>query len=70
VLVAPIQFLADHLELLSDVDLGAREQAEAAGMAFARIESLNVMPEFIAALAEVASAASAAPAGAGGPRGS
>jgi ferrochelatase len=70
VLVAPIQFLADHLEILYDVDIGAREQAEAAGMAFARIESLNVMPEFIAALAEVASAASAAPAGAGGPRGS
>jgi ferrochelatase len=65
-LVAPIQFLADHLEILYDVDIGAREQAEAAGMAFARIESLNVMPEFIAALAEVASAASAAPAGAQG----
>ena len=53
VLVAPIQFLADHLEVLYDIDIGAREQAEAAGMAFARIESLNVMPGFIAALAEV-----------------
>jgi ferrochelatase len=54
VLVAPIQFLADHLEILYDVDIGAREQAETADMAFARIESLNVMPEFIEALAEVA----------------
>jgi ferrochelatase len=54
VLVAPIQFLADHLEILYDVDIGAREQAEAAGMAFARIESLNVMPRFIGALASVA----------------
>jgi len=53
-LVAPIQFLADHLEILYDVDIGARQQAEAAGMAFARIESLNVMPEFVEALAEVA----------------
>ncbi len=53
-LVAPIQFLADHLEILYDVDIGARQQAEAAGMAFARIESLNLMPEFIEALAEVA----------------
>jgi ferrochelatase len=53
-LVAPIQFLADHLEILYDVDIGAREQAEAADMAFARIESLNVMDEFVAALAEVA----------------
>ncbi|HET8571391.1 MAG TPA: ferrochelatase [Candidatus Limnocylindria bacterium] len=56
-LVAPIQFLADHLEILYDVDIGAREQAEAAGMAFARIESLNVMPEFIEALADVARSA-------------
>ncbi len=54
VLVAPIQFLADHLEILYDVDIGAREQAEAAGLEFARIESLNVSPTFIAALASVA----------------
>ena len=57
VLVAPIQFLADHLEILYDVDIGAREQAEAAGMGFARIESLNVAPRFIRALAQVAVAA-------------
>jgi ferrochelatase len=50
VLVAPIQFLADHLEVLYDIDIGARAQAQQAGMAFARIESLNVMPEFVAAL--------------------
>jgi protoporphyrin/coproporphyrin ferrochelatase len=54
VLVAPIQFLADHLEILYDVDIGAREQAEEAGMEFARIESLNVSPTFIGALAAVA----------------
>ena len=61
VLVAPIQFLADHLEVLYDVDIGAREQAEAAGMAFARIESLNVMPRFVGALADIALEAAAAP---------
>ena len=54
VLVAPIQFLADHLEILYDIDIGARQQAEAAGMAFARIESLNVSPTFIGALARIA----------------
>jgi protoporphyrin/coproporphyrin ferrochelatase len=67
VLVAPIQFLADHLEILYDIDIGARQQAEAAGMAFARIESLNVSPTFIGALAriarEVAGAPAASPAG-------
>jgi len=54
VLVAPIQFLADHLEVLYDIDIGARAQADEAGMSFARIESLNVMPEFVAALCAVA----------------
>ena len=62
VLVAPIQFLADHLEILYDVDIGARQQAEAAGMAFARIESLNVSPTFIGALADIARVVTAAPA--------
>jgi protoporphyrin/coproporphyrin ferrochelatase len=54
VLVAPVQFLADHLEVLYDIDIAAREQAEAAGMRFARTESLNTSPTFIRALADVA----------------
>jgi len=54
VLVAPIQFLADHLEILYDVEIGAREQAEAAGLGFERIASLNTSPEFIRALATIA----------------
>jgi protoporphyrin/coproporphyrin ferrochelatase len=54
VLVAPVQFLADHLEILYDVEIGAREQAEQAGLAFARIASLNDDPGLIAALAAVA----------------
>jgi len=53
VLVAPVQFLSDHLEILYDIDIGAREQAEAAGLAFSRIESLNTDPRFISALAAV-----------------
>jgi protoporphyrin/coproporphyrin ferrochelatase len=54
VLVAPIQFLADHLEILYDIDVAARQQAEAAGLRFARIGSLNVSSRFIDALAAVA----------------
>lgn len=61
VLVAPVQFLADHLEILYDVDVGAREQAERAQMAFARIESLNLHPDFIGALAATARAAGREP---------
>ena len=54
VLVAPVQFLADHLEILYDVDVGAREQAERSGLVFHRIESLNVDQGLIDTLAEVA----------------
>jgi len=54
VIVVPVQFLADHLEILYDVDVGAREQAEHAGVAFHRIASLNVDPGLTAALANVA----------------
>jgi ferrochelatase len=53
VLIAPVQFLADHLEILYDIEIGAREQAEAVGIQFARIESLNTSPLFIKALAVV-----------------
>jgi ferrochelatase len=54
VIVAPVQFLADHLEILYDVDVAAREQAERFGLAFHRIDSLNVDPGLIEALASVA----------------
>jgi ferrochelatase len=53
VVVAPIQFLADHLEILYDVEIGAREQAEEHGLHFARIASLNTEPRFIDALAAI-----------------
>ena len=53
VVVAPVQFLADHLEILYDVDIGAREQAERRGLSFHRIESLNAHADFVEALAAV-----------------
>jgi ferrochelatase len=54
VLVAPVQFLADHLEVLYDVDVGAREQAERMGLSFSRIASLNDDACLIEALGSVA----------------
>jgi len=54
VIVAPIQFLADHLEVLYDIDIAAREQAEACGLMFRRIESLNADSGLLDALAAVA----------------
>ncbi len=54
VLVVPVQFLADHLEILYDVDIGARKQAEECGVVFHRIESLNRDRGLIEALNAVA----------------
>jgi len=54
VLVVPVQFLADHLEILYDIDIAARQEAEEAGLAFHRIELMNTSPSFIRALADVA----------------
>jgi ferrochelatase len=62
VLVVPVQFLADHLEILYDIDVGARQQAEEAGLRLARIDSLNTSPRLIDALAAVV-ARHVAPAG-------
>jgi ferrochelatase len=54
VIVAPVQFLADHLETLYDIDVAGHEQAERAGFrSFRRVEAPNASPDFIGALANV-----------------
>lgn len=53
VLVAPIQFVADHLEVLYDLDIAARDEAEDSGLHLHRTESLNCSPRFIEALAAI-----------------
>ena len=55
VLVVPIGFVADHLEILYDIDVEAQEFAKTHGLNLRRIESLNASPTFIAALADVIS---------------
>ena len=51
VLVCPVGFVSDHLEILWDLDIEARERADALGLEFARIESLNDDPAFVSAVA-------------------
>ena len=60
VLVVPVQFLADHLEVLYDLDIAAAEQARAAGLGYRRIAMPNTQPLFIRALANVARATESA----------
>jgi ferrochelatase len=51
VLVCPVGFVSDHLEILWDLDIEAREKASGLGLELERIESLNDDPAFIRALA-------------------
>jgi protoporphyrin/coproporphyrin ferrochelatase len=53
VLVAPIGFVADHLEIHWDIDVEAREKAAELGLELDRTESLNDDPAFIRVLASV-----------------
>ena len=53
VLVAPVQFVADHLETLYDIDVAAAAQAEEQGIHFRRIAMPNTSEAFIRGLAEV-----------------
>jgi ferrochelatase len=54
VVVCSAGFVADHLEILYDLDVQARAIAEGAGLAFARTEMPNADPAFVRALAHVA----------------
>jgi len=53
VLVAPVQFLADHLEVLYDLDIAAAAQARDFGLRYHRIAMPNTRPDFIRALAAI-----------------
>ena len=67
VLVCAQGFVADHLEVLYDLDIEARAIAEANGLAFARTRSLNDDPTVMAALAARVVRAAAGEADALGP---
>jgi ferrochelatase len=60
VLVCPIGFVSDHLEILWDIDIEAAERAAELGMELDRIESLNDDPAFIRGLADLVSVPSTA----------
>ena len=57
VVVCPVGFVSDHLEVLYDLDIEALDKADSLGIAFARTPSLNDDPDFLAMLADVVRAA-------------
>jgi ferrochelatase len=46
VIVCPIGFVADHIEVVWDLDYEVRQQAEELGIAFARAATPNADPRF------------------------
>ena len=53
VVVMPLGFVCDHVEVLYDLDIEARALAAASGLAFHRASAVNDHPEFVAMLAEL-----------------
>ncbi len=52
ILVTPVGFMADHVEVLYDLDIEAQEIAAREGIHFVRSQSLNASPDFIDGLAK------------------
>src|SRR5215470_19061822 len=55
VVLAPIGFVCDHVEVLYDIDIGFKQFASEEGVLLWRSQSLNTSPTFISALAQLAS---------------
>jgi len=53
VLVCPVGFVSDHLEIRWDIDVEAQEKARALGMRLERIEMPNSDPAFVRTLAQI-----------------
>lgn len=54
VIMDPVGFVCDHVEVLYDIDIAFRELGRQLGLEVSRPESLNDSPKFIAALADLA----------------
>jgi protoporphyrin/coproporphyrin ferrochelatase len=61
VLVCPVGFVADHLEIRWDLDHEAAQKARELGLEFGRIEMPNAEPRFVAVLAALVRRALAVP---------
>ncbi len=54
VLIVPVGFVCDHVEILFDIDIEFKKYAEDRKLKLYRTESLNVSPTYIEALASIA----------------
>lgn len=53
VVLAPIGFISDHMEVVFDLDTEARETADQLGISMVRADTVGTRPEFVSALADL-----------------
>ena len=53
VVIAPISFISDHMEVLYDLDIEARQLCESLGLPMARAKTVGVHPKFIGMIREL-----------------
>jgi ferrochelatase len=53
VIVSPVGFVSDHMEVLFDLDVEARQRAEALGLGFQRAAAAGNHPRFVSMVAEL-----------------
>jgi ferrochelatase len=53
VVIAPFGFVADHMEVVWDLDVEARQEAERLGLTLVRAEAANAHPRFVAMVREL-----------------
>jgi ferrochelatase len=56
VIISPIGFLCDHVEVLYDLDVEAQHTAAACGLTYVRAQTVGTHPAFIAMLSELIAA--------------
>jgi ferrochelatase len=53
VVIAPISFISDHMEVLYDLDIEAKQLCDSLGLPMARAKTVGVHPQFIAMIREL-----------------
>jgi protoporphyrin/coproporphyrin ferrochelatase len=53
VVLAPISFLSDHMEVLYDLDIEARQLCDSLGLPMARAKTVGVHPKFVGMIREL-----------------
>ncbi|MCY3910746.1 MAG: ferrochelatase [bacterium] len=53
VIVVPIGFVADHMEVIYDLDTEARQKADALGLRFSRVPTVGTHPAFVGMIADL-----------------